>query len=143
MALNGYDIIVADDDAEDLLFFEMALNKIKISASIRHAEHGDMLFVLLKEKIPVLLFLDIHMPCKDGISCIKELRQSKDYDHLPVIIYTSDLYKKTIEECYRSGANYYLAKPASINVLAEKLITVLSVDWNETMHYPSLDNFIV
>jgi len=135
------DIIVAEDDPDDLLFFEMAVKKTEIPVSIRHAKDGTVLFVLLKDKVPELLFLDINMPCKDGVSCIREIRQSKEYDNLPIIMFTANLYDKIIEDCYRNGANFYLVKPDNFVQLTEKLKQVFSLDWNGVMHYPAMAHF--
>ena len=137
------DVIVAEDDHDDLLFFEMAVKETEVPVFIRHANNGEVLFVLLKEKIPELLFLDIHMPCKDGMSCIREIRQSKEYDHLPVIMYTSETFGKTIEDCYRTGANFYLMKPDSFEQLKVNLKKIFSLDWKATMHYPAMSHFVL
>ena len=61
MTEHEKDVIVAEDDHDDLLFFEMAVKETEVPVFIRHAHNGEVLFVLLKEKIPELLFLDIHM----------------------------------------------------------------------------------
>ncbi len=143
MTANERDILLAEDDPDDFLFFEMALKETKVPVILRHATDGRILFVLLKEKTPQLLFLDINMPCEDGVSCIRQIRQSSEYDHLPVIMYTSNLYKKTIEECYRNGANLYMTKPDTFLQLIEKLQKVLSLDWHETMNYPAIKEFCI
>ena len=140
---NERDIILAEDDTDDLLFFEMAIKETGVPVALRHAKDGTVLFILLEEHIPELLFLDINMPCKDGVSCIREIRQSKEYDHLPVIMYTSNLFKKTIEDCYRNGANFYLAKPDTLSQLSEKLKKVFSLDWPEAMPFPAMDQFLI
>ena len=143
MTEHEKDVIVAEDDHDDLLFFEMAVKETEVPVFIRHAHNGEVLFVLLKEKIPELLFLDIHMPCKDGMSCIREIRQSKEYDHLPVIMYTSETFGKTIEDCYRTGANFYLIKPDSFEQLKVNLTKIFSLDWKTTMPYPAMSHFVL
>ncbi len=46
------DILLAEDDREDVEIFEMALNELKFPYIMRTADNGDVLFILLKEKIP-------------------------------------------------------------------------------------------
>ncbi len=137
------DIIIVEDDVDDLLFFEMAVTDTDLPVTIRHAKNGDLLFALLKEQVPELLFLDVYMPCQDGISCIQKIRQSKEYDNLPVVMYTSNMYNETIEECHESGANFYLVKPNSIAELTEKLKKVFSLDWQAANRTPSMLNFVI
>ncbi len=114
------DILIAEDDQEDVNIFEIALKETDVVYDLRHAKDGDKLFILLKDRIPYILFLDINMPCKDGVSCITEIRKNRDYDALPIIVYTADLYQKTIDDCYRNGANLYITKPFRIKKLVER-----------------------
>jgi CheY-like chemotaxis protein len=136
------DILLAEDDKEDVIIFETALKELGIAYTLRHAINGDVLFVLLKDKIPYILFLDIHMPCKDGMACITEIRKNREYDNLPIIVYTSNFSKKVIEECYRSGANLFLTKTYTFSALTEKLNKVFAIDWNNYLHYPTKDQFV-
>jgi CheY-like chemotaxis protein len=136
------DILLAEDDKDDVMIFELALNDINIPYVMRHAANGDVLFVLLKDKIPYILFLDINMPCKDGVSCIIEIRKNKEYDRLPIIMYTAHLSKKIVEECFREGANLYLAKLTEFNKLTEKLKQIFSIDWQSHMYFPPSDQFM-
>lgn len=137
------DILLAEDDPDDVEIFEMALNELGLSYVIRHAKNGDLLFVLLKERIPYILFLDIRMPCKDGVACIIEIRKHREYDRLPVIMYTSHQSKKIIDNCFRGGANLYMQKPGSLRDLTEKLRKIFAVDWDNYLHFPPQDQFMI
>lgn len=137
------DILLAEDDNDDVVIFEMALKEAGIPYYLRHAENGDVLFVLLKEKQPYILFLDIHMPCKDGLSCITEIRKNRDYDNLPVVMYTSEFSNKIVEQSFRSGANLYITKTNTLSELTAKLKKVFSIDWNDYLHYPPQNQFML
>ena len=100
-------------------------------------------FVLLKEQVPDILFLDINIPCKDGISCIREIRKNKEYDSLPVIMYTGQRQDSRVEEAFREGANYYIVKSNTVSELAKKLKKVCSIDWRSITHYPSREQFVI
>ena len=135
------DILLAEDDQDDVDIFKWAMEKTGVPHSVRHAHNGEVLFVLLKEKIPYILFLDIEMPCKDGLSCILEIRKNRDYDNLPVIVYSSYAYDKYVEDTYRSGANLYISKAGSIEHIVANLKKVFAIDWKKYMHYPCRDDF--
>jgi CheY-like chemotaxis protein len=137
------DILLAEDDIDDVVIFEMAMNDIKVPYQLRNADNGEVLFVMLKEKIPYILFLDMHMPCKDGMACIFEIRKNKAYDGLPVIMYTSNSSNKVIEDCYRNGANLYIPKTNTLADLSKKLRKVFSIDWDDYMHYPPQNQFVL
>ena len=137
------DILLAEDDNDDVLIFDLAMQQTDIAYTMRHAENGDMLFVLLKEQIPYILFLDIQMPCKDGLACIGEIRKNKSYDNLPVIMYTSNMSNKIMEECFRTGANFYMTKTTTLNSLVEKLKKIFAIDWSDYLHYPPQNQFVL
>lgn len=143
MAEERNDVLLAEDDNDDVLVFELAMKQAEIPAKIRVAQDGDKLFTMLKQLIPDILFLDIHMPCKDGISCVVEIRRNKDYDHLPVIMYTSHTTDRYIEDSYRNGANLYLLKSKTVQELAANLKRIFSVDWKKNMYFPPKQNYIL
>lgn len=135
------DILLAEDDADDTYFFTIAMETVMASVKLRFAEDGEKLFHELEAKIPELLFLDIHMPCKDGIECIQEIRQNRNYDRMPVIMYSSASFY--VERSYRLGANYFVEKPANLGELEKKLRRILSIDWKKSTVYPSFDQYVV
>jgi CheY-like chemotaxis protein len=137
------DILLAEDDSDDVEIFDLGMKELQFPYLLRHAENGDLLFIMLKDRIPYILFLDIHMPCKDGLSCIVEIRKNRDYDKMPVIMYTSEISKRIMEEAYRNGANLYLAKTNTIAELTDKLRKIFSIDWENYLHFPPHSQFLV
>lgn len=142
-AENNWDVVLAEDDKDDVLIFELAVERARILINLRHAIDGDQLFRLLKQAIPDIIFLDINMPCKDGVTCITEIRQNPEYNHVPVIMYTSYNHSQKIEAAYKHGANFYLLKTESIVELAENLKRIFTVEWKQYMYYPPINQFIV
>lgn len=136
-------VILAEDDLDDVLIFQLAVDELQIKVELRHAEDGDKLFILLKQLIPDIIFLDINMPCKDGVACIVEIRKNQKLNNVPVIMYTSFKSMKYIDECYANGANFYVIKASSILDLAEKLKKIFSIDWKNYMYYPPKSEFIM
>jgi PleD family two-component response regulator len=136
-------LLLAEDDLDDALIFEMAMHDVPKKFSLRHVLDGEKLFVELKKLIPDLLFLDIKMPCKDGLSCITEIRQNTDYDHMPVIMITSSKAAEHIDGAYSNGANLYITKPDSIKALTKKLEAVFAIDWKTFLYYPGKKDFVL
>ena len=101
------------------------------------------LFDRLKEAIPDLLFLEIEMPCKDGMACILEIRRNPEYNFMPVIMFTSHNRQSFIEESYQSGANYFLLKPSTEKALTEKLEFILSKEWRKQVYFPPRHEYVL
>jgi DNA-binding response OmpR family regulator len=144
MLANGKkDVLLAEDDHDDVEFFETAIKHLTIPVDLRHAKDGEELFIELAKAVPNVLFLDIQMPCKDGISCILEIRKNRKYDRLPVVMFSSLSHKSFVDKSYRFGANYYVVKPTSVAALTEKLQYLLSIEWERQMYYPPIEQFLL
>jgi len=140
---ESFNVLMADDDDDDFLVFSMAISEIPYKILLSRVEDGEKLMHALQEKTPDILFLDLHMPCKDGTICLKEIRQNHQYDTLPVIVYSSLDDVRNIEICFRQGANLYVIKPNSFSQLKEMLERIITIDWRKAMVFPTLSNFVL
>src|SRR5690606_15435797 len=102
------------DDNDDVYIFKVAVEETTYPIIIRHAEDGEKLFTLLKEQVLDILFLDIQMPCKDGMACITEIRKDRKYDHMPVVMYSALTFGKYVDHCFENGANFFLPKTGNL-----------------------------
>ena len=117
-------ILLADDDENDRLLFTDVFQELKINTIIHTVNDGLQLMEYLlknKTKLPQLLFLDLNMPFKNGLECLKEIRSNPDLRELSVAIFSTSLSQKDIDETFIQGANIYINKPNSFNELKEVL----------------------
>jgi DNA-binding response OmpR family regulator len=124
-----HSIVLAEDSLEHCFFFKKALKEVAPDIQLTCVNDGDKLVKLLESYLPDLLFLDLAMPCKDGVQCIKELRESRAYDNLPIIVFTVSSQEHTIQTTYSFGANLYFIKPAEYALLVSSLRKILAMDW--------------
>lgn len=106
-------ILLADDDKDDHFFFDRALSAIKMPTRLVIVEDGEKLMIYLAKnsaQLPNVLFLDINMPRKNGSECLSEIKLNEKLRQLPVIIYSTSLYKEMADELYSKGALYYIRK---------------------------------
>jgi CheY-like chemotaxis protein len=120
-----------DDDEDDHLVFEIVLNSILPTANLTHLNKCDELLAALNQSIPDLIFLDLHLPGMNGKICLKELRERKEFDHIPVIVYSASNYPIDINVTYGYGATLYLIKPHSLPDLEIMLRHVFSLNWDD------------
>jgi CheY-like chemotaxis protein len=123
-------ILLAEDNLEHYFFFKKALHQVTPEIKFSEVHDGDVLMSLLQNFVPDLLFLDLNMPCKNGIECIKEIRDDKAYDKLPIVVFTISKQVNAIQTAYGFGANLYFVKPADLSQLASSLQKILSMDWS-------------
>ena len=113
------EILLADDDNEDCVLFQDALNDCQLATNLTTVRNGQELMDLLRtcEQLPDALFLDINMPRKSGYECLVEIRKQKRLDSLPVIIITTSTEEDVIDLVYEKGAQYYICKPTDYRYL--------------------------
>jgi len=71
--------------------------------------------------LPRLIFLDLNMPIKNGLQCLKEIRSDEQLKNISVAIYSTSNHQKDIEETFYNGANIYITKPSDFNTLKQVL----------------------
>jgi CheY-like chemotaxis protein len=121
-------ILLADDDEDDRLFFKEAINEIDIDTMVSVVNDGFQLMDYLNQSdihLPDIIFLDINMPGKSGLECLKELRNNMRYKDILIIMYSTSGAERDIEEAYRHGANIYLKKPIDFAQLKASLSTII------------------
>lgn len=121
-------VILADDDESDRELFKEALEELKIKTSIETLYDGVLLMEYLSRpetKSPDILFLDLNMPRKGGIECLKEIRAIDKYKNLAIAIYSTSSAQSDMESTFMNGANVYIRKPNDFNGLRDALEKVL------------------
>jgi DNA-binding response OmpR family regulator len=124
-------ILLAEDNLEHCFFFRKALQEIAPDIQFSEVHDGDKLIALLESYLPDLLFLDLSMPCKNGVQCIQEIRENRIYDSLPIVVFTVSSQHNSIQASYGFGANLYMIKPESYELLVSSLKAILSMNWND------------
>ena len=107
-------VILADDDEIDRMNFKEAFEEGKLKTSIVSVNDGvELMEYLFREDVPLptILFLDLNMPRKNGIECLKEIRMSERLREIVVAIYSTSSSEMDIEHTFNSGANVYIQKP--------------------------------
>lgn len=139
-------IILAEDDEDDRLFFKEAIDKVRIKTSLIMLNDGADLMDYLydpKSMRPHVLFLDLNMPRKGGIECLEEIRAQKEYNDIIIAIYSTSASDKDIEETFVKGANIYIRKPNDFKVLQKVISEVLSINWQYHTSGLNKDHFVL
>ncbi|GAB4032082.1 MAG: hypothetical protein Fur0012_10200 [Elusimicrobiota bacterium] len=103
-------ILIADDDIEMLnLLYEILSS---VNYKVVKAEDGVKALEEARKELPSLIMLDIHMPNKNGIQTLKEIKSDPLLKNIPVIMLTVEGSPSDIQHCMIYGANTYITKPA-------------------------------
>ncbi len=128
MHSNKYYIV--DDDAEDRDLLMEALYSIDKRGQCFVANNGaEGLQKLAEEVIPLpdYIFLDLNMPRLNGKQFLTEIKKTKRFSHIPVVIYTTSSDAKDKEETKQLGALYYITKPDGFDEICDALLDVFAL----------------
>lgn len=125
-------IWLADDDADDCELFEEVVKQLLPQVSLTIIPNGEILInTLSPSHKPDILFLDINMPCKDGMDCLVEIRAQRHFSRLPIVIFTSTRETKFLDASYGYGANLYYPKPTSFEKLISGMANLFQMNWDD------------
>lgn len=79
----------------------------------------------MKRELPSLILLDIMLPDEDGLTIVKNLRQDKSTQNIPVIMVTAKTGEIDKVKGLDSGADDYMTKPFGVMELISRVKAVL------------------
>ena len=138
-------IILAEDDKDDCLIFNDAIQELSLSASLQMVHDGEQLMQHLETvltNLPDALFLDLNMPRKNGVECLTEIKRHPTLKKIPVIIYSTSYDRKKAHMLFKTGANYYICKPSDYEELkniVQRTITLVKQNNDQVME----ENFYI
>jgi CheY-like chemotaxis protein len=143
---NSITILIADDDADDRLMMQEALEESRLANDLRFVEDGEELMNYLVRRgkyaeaaaspRPGIILLDLNMPKKDGREALREIKSSPDLWSIPVIILTTSKAEEDIYRSYDLGVNSFITKPVSFDGLVD-VMKALGRYWFDIVELPN------
>ena len=115
-------ILVVDDEA-DLLEMVRSIFERAGFTNILTAESGKEALKIWKDRQPDMIILDIMMPGMDGLSILKQVRETSN---IPVLLLTARGEAEDRVTGFESGADDYLIKPFHPKELLLRVQVILS-----------------
>ncbi|SDL45760.1 Response regulator receiver domain-containing protein [Catalinimonas alkaloidigena] len=122
-------IIVIEDSEEDFYTLQRTFQKAEITHPIQRFSNGDEALHYFLETTqatdsPALILLDLNLPGTDGRQLLQELKTNARWKITPVIVLSSSINPKDIQDCYQLGANVYMAKSLDLATFREQIQTL-------------------
>ena len=124
-------IVLVDDDMEECFIVKTILHDLAPHITVTTLYDVDHVLEFMKDLVPDLLILDMKMPGKTGIDCLRLLKNNAALQHLPVVVYSTSGHPRNISLAYDHGAALYVEKPDQYADLVQTLSGILSYDWQE------------
>ena len=113
-------VVVVDDSAAVRDFFEKVTASLNIELQMFVSAADASPY--LENHQPSLLFLDIIMPDKDGLTFLQELRHDSRHENTPTIMISSKDYAQDRIAAKELGVVEFVAKPMSTKTINDLII---------------------
>lgn len=119
-------VIIADDHSMIREALKQLLEMDKDIQVVATAENGEIAIECIEKYRPHVALLDINMPVMDGLSCLREIKNSKTkiVNTVKVIMLTVHKDSEHIMRAVDMGCDGYVLKEASSEILKEAIENV-------------------
>ncbi len=120
--------LVVDDSKSMRNIVKAGLKKMDAFGEIKEAVNGvDALEKIENEGPFDLVLLDWYMPEMEGYDCLVEIRKRPEWNDTKVMMVTTENQQENVIKAVMAGANEYLMKPFTPEMLEEKVKMVLGL----------------
>ena len=123
---NAYNILIAEDNATNMLFARTVVKKLLPKVTILEANNGQEAFKKYRENDIDLIFMDLQMPKMNGFEATKKIRSIESDEHTPIIALTAGTVKGEKERSQKAGMDDFVAKPVKAETMEDCLRTWLA-----------------
>ena len=113
-------VVLVDDNPTSHKFFSRSMDNLSID--LKTYGNTDDAMGYLKDNKPSLLFLNIIMPDKNGLTFLEELRKLPLHNDTPVIMITSKDYSQDRTIASELGALDFIVKPMSMRSITSIML---------------------
>ena len=113
-----HSLIIVEDNLELREYLKLEL---KGAYRVLEAANGKIGLEMAKQHKPDVIIADVMMPEMDGIEMCQVLKSNKSTSTIPVLMLTAKVAEKERIEGIDAGADVYLKKPFSVNLLKSHL----------------------
>lgn len=111
--------LIIDDNRQTADALAQMLEVLGFEAQLAYGPSSGI--ALLGHLVPDLILLDINMPGIDGLEVLAYLRREPRLNAVPVIIVTSDDQPETRRRAFQVGAQGFILKPVTLDVIESEL----------------------
>lgn len=115
-------VLIVDDNADIRAYLRTILQD---KYQVNEAADGQQGLAIANEIVPDLIVSDVMMPVMNGLEFCQRVKSGTATSHIPVILLTARALSQHQIEGYESGADAYITKPFSADVLLARIGNLL------------------
>ena len=125
-------VVVIDDSTSVRAFIQRCSEGLDVEVRAYASAAAAMAY--LTDAQPALVFLDIIMPDKDGLTFLQEMRRMPGYEDTPVVMISSKDYAQDRMTAKDLGAVEFVAKPMSTKTIRDLIVKYAGTAGSQTEH---------
>jgi CheY-like chemotaxis protein len=130
-------VLIADDKDDNRTLLAQMLESVGFE--IREVANGEQAVRAFENWHPDLILMDTRMPVMNGYEAIKQIRSSAGGGAPRIVSVTASAFGEDRENAIEIGADDFLGKPFSEDVLFDKIKVLLGVEYVYTDARPPLN----
>ncbi len=138
---SNINVLLVENNPSDEALARKALNEID-NIRILCVHNASQVFDFLKHKTlcqdfprPHIIFLNIGIPGRDGISVLREIKLDHELQDIPVVILTNKVKSDLITKSYKYGASGYICKSFDFDIFRNNIIAAVNY-WTSSVMLP-------
>ena len=116
-------IVIVDDDSEIRNYL---LAELRGQYNVKTYADAQSAWADISTRVPDVVVTDLRMEGMDGIELCEKIKHNPGTNHIPVILLTSSADEATQQRSVDSGADRFLSKPLSIDLLKGTIANILA-----------------
>ena len=117
-------ILIVEDDPDQLALADLRVSMAGYAVRVAKSQ-ARLLLSLAKDPRPDLILLDVQLPDGNGFDILSKLRRLPSFEPLPIVMLTAKTDPHDIAKGLELGADGYITKPYSKNILADAIQRIL------------------
>ena len=123
---SPHPVLLVDDDDDAILLIQLLLKRAKVTSPINITTDGEQAISYFQSRLqdptakrPLVVFLDLKLPRRNGFEVLKWIRSQPSLNDLPIVIMSSSNRPLDMENARLLGADFYCEKyPALEDLIA-------------------------
>jgi CheY-like chemotaxis protein len=129
-------LLLVEDDLVNQTVATHLLQRLDLKADV--ANNGQEGVEMASQKSYDIVFMDMHMPVRDGLSAARGIRDELPEDHQPYIVaMTAAVSKQDRENCEAAGMDDFVSKPILVDQLSAAIDRALQARFQRSLAAPA------
>lgn len=129
LGMDTIRILLIEDDTDDIELLKDAFEQNDINCSIDVVMEGDRAIPFLETvpALPDVIVMDFNLPKLHGREILSQIRESKQFNSIPLMVLTTSASQDDIRYAFSMGANKFVTKPNTMEGFNNTVEAIVSL----------------